>query len=64
MIVIVKISITKVKDAVLKQFFIFGENYLPHGVGLLEGGRVETLFGLLFEHAVSARGPSKGSLQI
>ena len=47
--VIVKISIPKVKIAVLKNLLIFGEKYLPQGIR-----GVETLFGQIpFEHAVS-----------
>ena len=37
-VVIVKISIPKVKIAVLKNLPIFGEKYLPQSVRLLEGG--------------------------
>ena len=59
-IVIVKMSISKVKIAVLKNLLIFGEKYLPQSVRLLEGGwGVETLFGRMpFEHAVSLSGAS------
>ena len=37
-IVIVKMSIPKVKIAVLKNMLIFDEKYLPQSVRLLEGG--------------------------
>ena len=58
-IVIVKMSIPKVKIAVLKNLLIFGEKYLPQSVRLLEGGGVESLFGRIpFEHAVSLYGAS------
>ena len=58
-IVIVKISIPKVKIAVLKNLLIFGEKYLPQSVRLLEGGGVETLFGRIpFEHGLSLPGAS------
>ena len=51
--------IHKVKITVLKNLLIFGENYLPHGVYLLEGGGGEMLYGqILFEHAVSLKGAS------
>ena len=57
-IVVVKMSIPKVKIAVLKNLLIFGEKYLPQSVRLLEGG-VETLFGRMpFEHALSLHGAS------
>ena len=57
--VIVKISIPKVKIAVLKNLPIFGEKYLPQSVRLLKGGWVEMLFGRMpFEHAVSLHGAS------
>ena len=50
-IVIVSISIPKVKNAVLKN--------LPQSVRLLEGRGVEMLFGRMpFEHAVSLHGAS------
>ena len=56
--VIVKISIPKVKVAVLKNLLIFGEKYLSQSVRLLEGGLgVERLFGQIpFECAVSLLG--------
>ena len=58
-IVIVKMSIPKVKIAVLKNLLIFGEKYRPQSVRLLEGGGVETQFGRIpFEHALSLCGPS------
>ena len=57
--VIVKISIPKVKIAVLKNLLIFGEKYLPQSVRLLEGGGVETLSGRMpFEHAFFLHGAS------
>ena len=57
-IVIVSISIPKVKNAVFKNLLIFSEKYLPQSVRLLEG-RVEMLFGRMpFEHAVSLHGAS------
>ena len=57
-IVIVKISIPKVEIAVLKNWRIFGEKYLPQSVRLLEGG-IEMLFGRIpYEHAVSLQGAS------
>ena len=62
-IVIVKISISKVKIAVLKNLLIFGEKYLPQSVRLLEGGGVETLFGRMpFEHGFSLHGASLSRL--
>ena len=64
--VIVKISIPKVKIAVLKNLPIFGEKYLPQSVRLLEGRGVEMLFGSMpFEHALSLHGASlRGSTMI
>merc|ERR1719285_1324188 len=62
---IVKISIPKVKIAVLKNLLIFGEKYLPQSVRLLEGWGVETLSGRIpFEHGVSLTGASLKSLNL
>ena len=64
-IVIVKMSIPKVKIAVLKNLLIFGEKYLPQSVRLLEGGGVETLSGRMpFEHAFFLRGASLTAIDL
>ena len=58
-IVIISISIPKVKNAVLKNLLIFGEKYLPQSVRLLEGRGVEMLFGRMpVDYAISLCGAS------
>ena len=64
-IFIVSISIPKVKNAVLKDLVIFGQEYLPQSIRLLEGRGVEMLFGRMpFEHAVSLHGASLSKARV